>query len=293
MKSLIHLARFFKLSEYVLAFILMSFATSIPELFVGISSAVGGFPVFSFGNILGANFINITLVIGLIAVFSNGLAIDSKIKQRNFWLVFFIAFMPILLAMDGLLSRGDGLVLILSFVIYLLGLIGEKEYFTKVMNGLKLKQVFSGAAFKNIWKFLLGIVILLISSAVLVWSGKELSGVINFGLFSFGIIFVAIGTALPELVFGIRASMLKHQSMSVGASIGTIAFNSAFVLGTVSLISPIRIVDFSTFWIASGFLFIALLLFNVFLYKRSNITRIEGISLVLLYVVFLLTQFAF
>ena len=292
-KSITHFARFFRLSEYVVAFIVMSFATSIPELFIGLSSVAGGVPGLSLGNIIGANFINITLIIGLVAIFSKGIKIESKIRQKNFWLIFFIAFMPIFLAMDGIISRWDGLVLILSFAIYLMRLIGEREYFTKALNEVEFNGEMFGKVFKTISRFFAGFLILLASSALLVWAGKEVSSGINMSVISFGIIFVALGTALPELAFGVRASILGHTKMSVGNSLGSIAFNSAFILGIISIIKPITLQDGYGFFIAAAFLFAAFLLFNFFVYTRSNISRREGIVLISLYIFFLIIQYAF
>lgn len=292
-RSLTHLARLFNISEFSIAFILMSFATSIPELFVGISSGISGIPNFSFGNILGANLINITLIIGLIAIFNKGLSIGSKISQKNFKIVFLIAFLPIFLAIDGVISRWDGLILLLSFIIYIIRLIEEKEYFSKVLNGIKFNSETLNRTFKNLGLLFLGIFILLASSAVLVWSGKIMANAVGMGIMLFGIIFVAIGTTLPELAFGVRATMLKHESMAIGNSIGSVAFNSAFIVGLVSLIKPIHIQSVSSFLIISIFLFLGLLLFNVFVYTKSRISRRESAILIIIYLLFLLTQTLF
>lgn len=290
-KSLTRLARFFQISEYIVAFIIMSFATSIPELFVGLSSAFEGVSSLSLGNIIGANFINITLVIGLIAFFNKGIRIESKIRQQNFWLIFFIAFMPVFLAMDGVISRWDGLILIISFAIYIIRLAGEREYFTKIFKEIEFNSETISQVFRMMTQFFFGVLILLASSALLVWAGKGLSLAMNMGVFSFGIIFVALGTALPELVFGARASMLKHTKMSIGNALGSIAFNSAFIIGLVSIISPIRLQNWQGFFIAAAFLFAALLLFNIFIYTRSNISRRESAILIFLYIFFLAAQY--
>ncbi|MBU1159905.1 sodium:calcium antiporter [Patescibacteria group bacterium] len=290
-KSLTRLARFFQISEYILAFILMSFATTIPELFVGISSAIENIPKLSLGNIIGANFINITLVIGLVAFLSKGIKIESKISQKNFWLIFFIALFPIFLATDGVISQGDGLLLILAFVLYMASLIREKEYFTKTIQEIEFNNHTIYGVFKMLGSFLFGIVVLIASSAVLVWSGKQLISEIGINALTFGIIFVALGTTLPELAFGIRASMLKHSSMSIGNAIGAIAFNSAFIIGLVSMIRPIHINNSLSFFIAAAFLITALLLLNVFVYTRSSISRRESVILIGLYFLFLFVQY--
>lgn len=292
-RSLTRLARFLQISEYILAFVLMSFATSVPELFVGISSAIENVPKLSLGNIVGANFINITIVIGLIVLVNRGVKIESKISQKNFWIIFFIALFPIFLATDGVISRGDGLLLIFAFLLYLISLLREKEYFSKAIIEIENNNHRISDAFKLMGRFVLGIFILLASSVVLVWSGKNLVSEIGISPLVFGIIFVALGTTLPEIVFAIRASKLKHISMSIGNTIGSVAFNSAFIVGLVSLIRPIEINSSSNFFIAAAFLITGLLLLNIFVYTRSNISRREGVVLILLYLFFLLTQYFF
>lgn len=290
-RSLIRLAQFLKISEFVIAFILMSFATSIPELFIGISSAIEKVPVFSFGDVLGANFINITLVIGLVAILNNGIKTESKISQKNLWFIFFIALLPILFALDGVVSRIDGLILIASFLFYLFRLLGEKEYFSKVLNGVKIDFEIFSKVFKEMFSFVLGILILIASSALLVFSGKNIASLIDMDVLTFSILFVALGTTLPELTFGIRASLLKHNEMTLGNSIGSVAFNSSFVIGIVSIIKPIEIHKASMFFLIISFLLASFLLFNLFIYTRSHISRREGFILVFIYLFFIVSQY--
>lgn len=290
-KSLTRLARFFQISEYILAFILMSFATSVPELFVGVSSAVENIPKLSLGNIVGANFINITLIIGLITFLNNGIKIESKVSQKNFWLIFFIALLPIFLATDGMISRGDGFLLIMAFALYIISLTREKEYFTKTIKEIELNSHTISGIFKLLGSFLFGIIILLASSAILVWSGKQLVVDLSISALTFGILFVALGTTLPELIFGIRAFTLKHTSMSIGNTMGSVAFNSAFIIGVVSIINPIYINGGGSFFVAAAFLVAGLLLLNVFVYTRSNISRRESVILMGMYLLFLFVQY--
>ncbi|MCR4284297.1 MAG: sodium:calcium antiporter [Parcubacteria group bacterium] len=289
--SLTYLSRLMGLSEYAIAFILMSFATSIPEFFIGISSTVQGAPELSFGNIIGANIINVMVVIGAVAIFSKEIKIESKISRENFWLISLLAFLPILLVSDGIISRGDGLVLIFSFLIYVFRLLGEKEYFSKILNGVKFNHENVLKTFKHFWKFALGILLLMISSFFLVWSGKIIATNINLPLVFFGLIFISAGTALPELAFGIKASFMDHSSMTLGNALGSIAFTATFIIGTMALIRPIYFVPEFRFTIAVIFLFIGFVLFNFFAYSRSIISRREGFVLILAYVVFLATQY--
>ncbi|MEW5907657.1 MAG: hypothetical protein AB1643_00525 [Patescibacteria group bacterium] len=292
-RSLTKLARFFQVSEYVIAFFLMSFATSIPELFVGLSSALEDIPRLSLGNIIGANFINVTLIMGVIVLLNRGIKIESKISQENFWLIFFLVLFPIFLSLDGMISRSDGVILLLAFILYLASLIKEKEYFTKTIKSIEFNHEISVGVFKWLGRFLLGIIILLLSSFALVWAGKQLIFGLGISALFFGIIFVALATTVPELVFGIRASLLKHTQMSIGNTMGSVAFNSAFIIALVSIVNPIQIDNNINFFFAIIFLIAAMLLLNIFVYTRSNISSREGIILIGLYIFFLVIQYLF
>ncbi|MCH7883600.1 sodium:calcium antiporter [Patescibacteria group bacterium] len=291
--SLAGLARLFRLSEYLVAFLLMSFATSVSELFVGISSATGGIPALSLGNILGANLLNLTVVIGVVALLHGSLEVESKISRQNFWFIFFLSLLPLLLGLDGIISRADGLVLLVSFFVYIWHILGGREYFTRVANhhpkGLRgLRKTTHDLLY-----FAAAITLLLVSSAALVWSGKALADHFSVGLLSFGIIFVALGTTLPELTFGIRAALSKHGSMTVGNALGSIAFNATFIIGLVSVIHPIVIGGMEQFFFVIGAFVIAFILFNIFVYRRTNITRKEGVILLAIYIAFLVLESLF
>ncbi|MCX6730015.1 MAG: hypothetical protein NT058_00745 [Candidatus Portnoybacteria bacterium] len=102
-KILVKLSKIFKLTEFVLAFILMTFAIALPELIVGITTSIKGVPIIALGNVIGSNLINVTFVLGLIAVISKGLKVESKIAKRDAWIIFFISlircytlFLPLL-----------------------------------------------------------------------------------------------------------------------------------------------------------------------------------------------------
>ncbi len=286
-RSLTRISEVFGLSEYIVAFVLMSIATSIPELFIGLSAVAQGVPDLSLGNVLGTNLLTLTLIIGAIAIATNGIKIDSKISHQNFFLIFFIAFLPVLLGTDGIISRGDGLLLLIAFSIYVWRLLGEKEYFTKRVEEMEFSLASILGAFKNFRKFFLGITLLIISSFSIVWSSRGIVENMDISFLAFGILFIAIGTSLPELMFGIRAAFMKHASMTLGNSLGSIAFNATFIVGITALISPLK-TDFGDgMLLVSVFLFLAFLMFNIFSYSRSGISRKEGVMLVLLYLVFL------
>ena len=59
--GLMRLSRVLHVREFVVAFFVMATAASLPNLFVGITSAMAGIPELSLGDVFGNNLIAMTL----------------------------------------------------------------------------------------------------------------------------------------------------------------------------------------------------------------------------------------
>ncbi len=289
--SLNTIARYLELREFVLAFIVIAIAASIPNLFVGITSALHGIPELSFGDIVGGNLIDLTIAVALAALFARGLPAESKMVQTSALFTMFIAVFPLLLILDGNLGRGDGVVLILTFFIYITWLFSKKERFTKVYNGkeappLKSFKVF----FRDLIRLLFGIAILLVAAEGIVRSASYLSQQLDLPLVLVGILVVGIGNAIPETYFAILAARKARNWMILGDLMGSVIVASTLVLGIVALIHPIEIAHFTPFAIARFFLIISAMFFLFFVRTERKITTREALCLFILYVVFVLVE---
>ena len=111
-KTLTRIAIYFKLSEFTIGFIVLAIATSIPELFVAITSAFAKIPELSLGDVLGANIVDLTLVVGVVFILSNGLRIKSEIAKKDIFYMIVLSILPLVLMLDQQLSRLDGIVLL-------------------------------------------------------------------------------------------------------------------------------------------------------------------------------------
>ncbi len=290
-KKLVAISRFLKISEYVLAFILMALATSLPEFFVGMNSAFSKASTLSLGNVVGSNIVNLTFILGAVVIFARGIRIESKIAKRDAWIVFFISVLPLLLLLDKKLSQADGAVLLIVFIWYLRHILRAKEAFRKRMNHIaptveRLKQFIV-----DLILFVVAIAVLLFSSWGTVRTATLIAEGLNFPLVLIGLILVAIGTSLPELVFGIKAIITKHEGMNLGNLIGSTVINSTLILGLTALIYPIRIENFNVIFIGGLFMVFAVLLTNFFIATRDRISWKEGLALVGIYIMFLVIEF--
>lgn len=281
------IARYLKWSEFIVAFILMAFVSSFPELFVGISSIIHGIPEVSFGNIIGANVINLTLAVGLAVVFLGGLNVERKIVKSDSIFTVFSALLPLILILDKELSRIDGVILLLSFFVYISWIFSKKERFHRIYNDANwgLKQFL-----KDIVVFLGSIVLLFASAELLIWSATSFAAAMGVPTLVVGILFIGSGTALPETYFVVKAAMRGKKEMILGNLMGCVVVTSLFILGLVALLSPIKIADFSPYFAARLFLLISAIFFLIIIRTGEKITKKEALFLIFIYLAFVVTE---
>ena len=287
---LLRIALFLKLKEFVVGFFLMAFAVSLPNFFVGIIAALNKIPELSFGDVIGGNIVDLSLVIGLAALLSKGgLSAQSRTVQGSSIFTIFIGILPLFLISDRYLSRFDGILLILSFILYLSWLFSKKERFTKVYNHAP-KSINFKNFIKDLLFLTLTIVLLLVGAKGVVNSASVFSTALNLPLGLIGLFIVGLGNALPETFFSIQAARKGQDWMVLGDLMGGVVMTATLVLGIVALICPIAIIDFSPFAIARFFLIISALFFFFFVRTDRKITKKEALFLLGLYILFVLIE---
>lgn len=295
MNSLIKIAKFLKWREFIVAFFVMAFAASIPNLFVDINAVLHNLPQLAFGDIVGGNMVNLSLLLALAVLLTRGnLLTDSRMVQTSALFTTAIALLPLLLISDGNLSRGDGLVLIFAFLFYTFWIFSKEDRFKKVYGDKEKKPIAGIFDFlKSLLKivFLLGM--LLLASEGIVKSAQFFSISFNIPLSIIGILIVGLGNCFPEIYFTFISAKKNQNWMILGGIMGSVIVCATLVLGIVALISPFEIKDFSPFVTARIFTVIAAFFFLLVVRTGRKITKIEGLFLLFLYIVFLITEIFF
>jgi len=290
-KSLAEIARFLHWREFVVAFLMMAFVGALPNLFVGVFSALDKIPQLSFGEVVGGNVVDLTLAVALATLIAKGLPAKSQVIQKSAIFTLFVAILPLLLILDGKLGRGDGILLLICFVFYLFWLFSRKERFTKIYEQENLPIINKFRTFiKNLGKAILGMVILLMAAKGIVDSACWFSQRLEVSPALIGILVVGIGNALPELYFAVSSARAGQNWMILGDLMGSIVAPSTLVLGIVSLIYPIKISDFSLFAIGRFFLIISALFFFIFVRTDKKITKREALFLLGIYILFVICE---
>lgn len=297
-KYLEQIARFLGISEFSASFILMAFATTLPEFAIGINSALSGSPEISLGNILGGNIVTLSLILGIVATIAGNIKLNDHgifTAHRIFTLSLTIA--PVALLLDGMLSRIDGAILVCLFFAHIAVLVKLKDRFRggKTFNHSSASSIplllwGIRKTFKSLTFFTIAVVFLIGGSYIVVYSAHNLSLVIGLPEILIGIFILGIGTSLPELTFGVRTAVSGHGNMSVGNLFGAAVLNSTLILGSVAIISPIYITLPKVVWVGSIFMVLTMFIAFHFLKSKDFLVRREGIFLLFIYIVFLLVQ---
>ena len=278
-RSISNISSYLGISCFSAGVMIIAVITSIPELIVGINSAIEDIPILSLGDVLGANIIVLSLIIGTAVLISGEINFkDNPVKKEEKYLSF-IAFLPLLLGADQYLSQLDGLILLAVFILYLF--VVFKINVTNDDDKIS-KKVF----LKSSILFILGIITLLVSARYLVEYASLIAFDIRIPVIIVGILLISFGTSLPEFTFETISVLHGYNLLAVGDLIGSIVTNSTLVLGVVAIINPIFISNFTQFQIASIFTIFLILVLNLFL--RNNINRLKALFLILVYIMFLL-----
>ncbi len=277
-----------KLSKMVIGLTVVSFATSAPELLVSLQAALNGFSDISLGNVIGSNIANLGLVLGMTAIISP-LVVDRDFYRFN-WpvMMLFSIALYFLLASGNVLSRIEGIILILALVLYLFLLLRRARKVKIEVAGIddSLEMV---SNFKIVVWLIIGGVALWGGAELLVTGAVDVAGMLGISERVISVTIIAIGTSVPELAASIIAALKKEKAISLGNLIGSNIFNIASVLGITAVIQPIfvaseKILTVDIFWML-GFAFILIPL--AFIPQKFILSRYKGLILFIPYVIFI------
>lgn len=283
-RSLVRLGGWLGISGFVLGFFVMAFSTSLPELLVGIKSAMMGSPKLALGNIIGSNIADVTLVAGATALLARGFKTTPMVRKDAYSMVGIVVLATALTYFGSQLSRIDAVILLLVLAVYLYVMIVKRKSNAEFGNKYSKLQILAAAYILPI-----SLVLLYFSADYVVTSGIALAGELMLPVLFVGLFFVALGTSLPELAFETQAALKGRSDLAMGDLIGSVVMNSTLVLAVVALISPFTAGNL--FYISSLFMITVCLLFAIMCESFDQITWKEGVALILLYMLFVMVEF--
>lgn len=281
------LAENWGMSKAMIGLTIVSLGTSAPEIFVSIMSATGGNSELAFGNAVGSNIANIALVLGATALIA-ALPVKPGLLKQDLPALLAVTFITAFLLRDLELSRDDAAVLfgMLIILMYLLFKY-KKEHPEEAASEAEEVEDFE---FKeSIISFVLGLVVLVLSSKMLVWGAIYIATEFGISQVVIGLTIVAIGTSLPELAASITSALRGHHDIALGNIVGSNILNILAVLSVGAVIHPISLTE-EVFYRDYGIMTAITLLLAFFILiprKVKQLARWEGVLFLLCYAAYM------
>ncbi len=284
---ILKISKLFKLSGMAAGFIIMSVSTSLPEVVVSIISALKGESQIAVGNVLGSNIANMTIILGLAVLISRkrNLKFRKSVFDNLIRFLFISSIIPLFIFQSGGVTYLLGIILLILFVFFSV----------KTPTKVSVKEITTMRKRDKtviILKFIAAISLVVISSDFLVDSAAKLA--INLGIPSsvIGATIIALGTSLPELATSTQAFRKRLYDIGLGDVIGSCITNLTLVLGTTSLINPIKL-NLISFTSLILFAIMSSMITWYFVSTGRRIDRGEAILLIAIYLLFILQELGF
>ncbi len=235
-RGAVGLAGWLRIPASIIGVTIAAFATSSPELAVSTSAALAGDPQIALGDALGSNVANISLILAL-ALLISGIRTSFNQIKRDFSVALLAPFMIGILALDGQLSRIDGLILLGLFMCWLWLTIKETRQHRS--------RVETTARFTANWRYIVsgvtGLIFLVVAGRFIVDGAKGIADSFGIDEFIIGATVVAIATGTPELATTLIAKLRGHDDLGLGNILGSNIFNGLVIVAIAALISPITL----------------------------------------------------
>lgn len=298
-KGLANLGKRLGWSGFVVGFFVLGLATSTPELFVALNAGIDGVPQMSVGNLLGGIVVLFTLLIGLNTIIHGTILTDNKFASINIFrflpesfpfgrphffvkdlfLMGIVILFPLFLLWDQVLSRADGFILIGAYLFFIIHAIYDKR-----MQGWEPPA--EHISWKKIILWLIvGFVGLLFFSWMIVEQGLFLATAWSVKPFLVGLLLLAVGTNMPELMLTFQAKK-ENGEVVVGDLLGS-AMANILILGILAVAFPFQLTVWQPLIIVSVILLVSTLAIVTFLHTKNRLERWEGMVLIAIYLIYL------
>lgn len=282
-----NLARNFKLSKMLIGLTIVAFGTSAPEFAVSIKAMVSGSGEIVIGNVIGSNILNILLILG-VASLVHDLRVKNSTVKKELPITLLLTTLLVVLMSDSLLSkqvnlldRGDGITILLFFLVFI--------YYLISMARNKTDEIDSEEEVYKLPKSIIftvgGIIAIVLGSNFVVNSATYIAEAIGVSERVIGLTIIALGTSLPELVTSVVATRKGEYDIAIGNVVGSNIFNIGVVLGLpIALFGGITVGGFNA--VDLCFLFLSAFMLFIFSINDYKIRKYEGIMLLIMFIVY-------
>ena len=276
-----------RIAPAVVGLTVVAAGTSMPELVVALSAALGGTPDMAMGNVVGSNIYNIALILGLTAVLQT-LQIEGSTIKLEWPILFLCACMLHLLGRDGMIDRLEGaffvagLVTFIAWTVYIARTNPSDDDNEEIWDELPQTSEETSATMATV-QTLAGAALLALGAQSMVTGGETLAMMWGVSERIIGLTVLALGTSMPELVASLVAARKGKADIAVANVIGSNLFNTLGILGTTAFVTPVPVNERTLSLDNPVMVGLTLLLFPM-MRRTMKLGRVDGIILLTLLV---------
>lgn len=290
-KASISIAEKFNLSKMLIGLTIVAIGTSLPEIFITITSSSEEYSDLIIGNSIGSCICNLLLVIGITSLIRD-VKLDEKTTKIHFTIEILIILLLLYFGNNGEINRLEGIMLILCSILYIFYTIFEEKKNKKLDKEL-IKEVEEIELKRNsiisiTIYIILGLLGLKFGSDFVVNNTTLIANNLGFSQAFIGITVIAVGTALPEIITGIISAKKNENELFLGNIIGSNIINLSLLIGLGSIIKPIKYnieFNFSLFFLILITIILQMIgIFN----KKAKINKTIGNIFILVYFAYII-----
>lgn len=279
------------INETLIGSTITSFATTLPELVItvlGMSQASSGLVL---GNVFGTILVNICLVLGISLSFMRLLRINKKTLNNLLYMLILVLVISLLSIFKLINILTSSLLIIIFFVYFIKNFLDIKQGLEnkKMSNETKEKvNIKTGEKIRYILKFIIGMLLIFAGAQLIINASEKLAILINIDSTLIGLIIIAIGTSLPELITSITSIKKKRLNLAIGNVIGSNIINLTLLLGLSGVFSGISGLVLNTNEIITIIpsILIASIILALPLILKKRTYKWQGITLLSLYAIY-------
>lgn len=281
------------ISPIVIGLTVVSIGTSLPELAVGVVAVQEGSGALAVGNIAGTNVVNLLLILGMSALLVP-LRMAARTLRFELPVMAGVAVLMLVLSLDGVLSRVDGIILVAGALAYTVALIRTTRRETAaVVHEYDEEYPHGEVAVRSrtplhVGMMLGGIAVVVIGADWLVDGAVGMARGFGVSDALIGLTVVAIGTSAPELVTTVVSTLRGDRDIAIGNLIGSSIYNILLILGITCLVPAggLLLPDSLVRIDIPIMVAVAVVCIPIFLSGR-RVSRLEGGFMVAAYLVYL------
>lgn len=224
------------ISPLLIGLTVVALGTSAPEIIVAVTAAIKHQGGLAIGSALGSNIANVGLVLGVCALFSP-IPVRRMTLKREYIVLLMASLLVLVLMLDGDLSRQDGFILLVVFIVFLCGVVAWALYSHRGERIKVAEPPDNLLRWAWVW-LVVGCVTLPVAADFFVAHASSIAQAMGVSQVVIGLTMVAIGTSLPELAASLVGMYKGHHEIAIGNVIGSNVFNLLAVLPFPGLLDP-------------------------------------------------------